>query len=381
MLKDMKSRSRNLPVPGSADPMRRRILGGMLAASATGLVAPRVAWAADTRISYVGWEGYDSALTAGGFLTEHQATLDTTYIAASEDMITKLRSGGMGTVDITTFNHLYNPLMGEAGLIAPIKKDQMTNFDKMLPQFRDMAVEADGNCYGVPLTFSSCALLYNPKMVSAPPTSWKDFLKPEYKGKVALFSDVLTNILVWAPVATGVTDPTRLTKAQLDATIDLLITLKKDHVRAMPASLGDGAELLIQGEAAMIMGWEPMVIWCREKGVDVSIAKPVEGTWAFIDTLNIATDAPNADLDLQIIDHAIGAAAQAEFGNANLLGIVNADAVSQLSPELQALYGFDDLDAYFAHAHIYPRMFPLEPEGEFVSYDQVLDGYDRFMRA
>ncbi|MBN9887090.1 ABC transporter substrate-binding protein [Salipiger abyssi] len=366
---------------GSRGPTRREVLGGMLAASTASLGLPRMARAADARISYVGWEGYDSAFTAGGFLEQNGAELDATYIAATEDIITRLRSGGMGTVDITSFNHLYNPLMGEAGLIAPVKTDQMTNFDKLLPQFRDMATEADGTCYGIPLTFSSCALLYNPAMVSAAPTSWKDFLAPEYKGKVALFSDALTNILVWAPVATGVADPTRLTKAQLDETVDLLITLKKEHVRAMPASLGDGAELLIQGEVAMIMGWEPMVIWCREKGVEVSIAKPEEGTWAFVDTLNIATDAPNADLDLSLIDHAISADAQAEFGNANLLGIVNAEAVGQLSPELQELYGFDNLDAYFEHAHIYPRMFPLEPEGDFVTYDQVLDGYDRFLRA
>lgn len=372
--------SRPAPGPGMS---RRTLLQGVAAAGlAAGLALPgRPALAATKRISFVGWEGYDAAFTVGDILAKNDAALDTTYINASEDMITKLRSGGMGTVDFTTFNHMYNPVMGEVGLVTPLDTGRLTNFPKLMPKFQGMAKEADGKVYGVPFTFSSCALLYNPKLVAAPPTSWKDFLKPEYKGKVALFADVLTNILVWAPVATGVKDATRLTREQLDATIELLITLKKGHIRAMPASLGDGAELLIRGEAAMIMGWEPMVLWCRDKGVEVSIAKPVEGTWAFVDTYNIAAEAPNLDLDYKLLDHVIGAEAQAKFGNDNFLGVANADAVALLSPEAKALYDYDNLDAYFQHARIYPRMFPTESDGTHVTYDQVLDGYDRFLKS
>lgn len=373
---------RNLPAGGFA-PSRRDLLKG---AAAIGLMAglglpARSALAASKRVSFVGWEGYDSAFAVGDVLARNDAALDTTYIAASEDMITKLRSGGMGTVDFTTFNHMYNPVVGEAGLVTALDTSRLTNFGKLLPKFQTMATEADGKVYGIPFTFSSCAMLYNPKMVSAPPTSWKDFMKPEYKGKVALFSDVLTNILVWAPVATGVKDATRLTRAQLDATIEMLITLKKNHIRAMPASLGDGAELLIRGEAAIIMGWEPMVLWCRDKGVEVAIAKPVEGTWAFVDTYNIAAEAPNLDLDYTLLDHIIGAEAQAKFGNDNFLGVASADAVAGLSPEARALYDYDNLDAYFEHARIYPRMFPTESDGTHVTYDEVLDGYDRFLKA
>ncbi|WP_227310408.1 ABC transporter substrate-binding protein [Acidisoma cellulosilyticum] len=363
---------------------RRSLLGGAAAALAAGVLGgfQQSAYAdALKHVSFVGWEGYDAGFHVGNFLAKHNATVDTTYINASEDMITKLRSGGMGIVDLTTFNQMYAPLMAEAGLIVPLKTDRLTNFNELLPKFKQMAFQSHGQCFGVPFTFSSCALLYNPKMVSAAPTSWKDFLKPEYKGKVALFSDALTNILVWAPVATGVKDPTLLTPDQLDQTIQLLITLKKDHVRAMPASLGDGADLLTRGEVAMIMGWEPMVLWCKAKGVDVSIAQPVEGTWGFVDTFNIAKQAPNLDLDYLFIDQVMSVDAQAKFGNDNFLGVTNGDAIAKLTPEVKALYGFDNLDAYFAHAHVYPRMYPAQSDGAHVSYEQVLDAYERFLKA
>lgn len=365
---------------------RRNLLRGAGgAALAAGLVSagiPPVRAADPRRISFVGWEGYDAGFKVGNFLADNNAMLDTTYINTSEDITTKLRSGGLGQVDLTTYNHMYNPIMAEAGLLTALNTARLPNFDKLMPQFRKMvANEPDGTSYGIPFTFSSCALLYNSKNIPEAPTSWKDFLKPEYKGRVALFSDMLTNILVWAPVATGIADPTRMDKAQLDETIGLLIRLKKDHVRAMPASLGDGAELLIRGEADMIMGWEPMVAWCADKNVEVKIAKPVEGTWAFVDTFNIAKDAPNLDLDYVFVDQAISVEAQTAFGNANLLGVVNTDAIAKLDPAVKALYDFDNLDAYFQHARIYPRMFELEPDGKHVTYDEVIDGYERFLKA
>ena len=375
------SNQKSIPSSMSRRDMLRGAAAAGLAAGLGAFSGP--ARAASTRhVSFVGWEGYDSGFHVGNFLAANNAVLDTTYINTSEDMTTKLRSGGMGTVDLTTYNHMYNPLMGEAGLLTPLDLKRLGSFEKLLPKFKKMAInEPSGTSYGVPFTFSSCPLLYNPKTVKTPPTSWKDFLKPEYKGKVALFSDMLTNILVWAPVATGVKDPTQMTKPELDETIDLLIRLKKDHVRAMPASLGDGADLLIHGEADMIMGWEPMVLWAKAKGVEIAIAKPVEGTWAFVDTFNIAAKAPNLDLDYRFIDQAISTDAQAKFGNDNFLGVVNADAVDKLSPEVKALYNFDDLEAYFQHAHIYPRMFAAESDGVHVTYEQVIDGYERFLKA
>lgn len=365
---------------------RRGMLKGVAAAGAVAAFAGAAgskAFAADpARVSFVGWEGYDSGFHVGTFLADNNAALDTTYINTSEDMTTKLRSGGLGTVDLTTYNHMYNPLMGEAGLLTALDTKRLSNFDKLLPQFKTMATnEADGTSYGVPFTFSSCAMLYNPKTVPEAPTSWKDFMKPQYKGKVALFSDMLTNILVWAPVATGIKDPTQMTKAELDETIKMLIALKKDHVRAMPASLGDGAELLTRGEADIIMGWEPMVSWCKAKNVEVKIAKPMEGTWAFVDTFNIAKNAPNLDLDYKFVDQAISVEAQTAFGNSNLLGVVNADAVKGLSDEVKALYDFDHLDAYFQHARIYPRLFAMESDGKHVTYDEVIDAYERFLKA
>lgn len=365
-------------------PVSRRIVLGQLAAAVaatmvSGAFSRRAA--AASRVTFLGWQGYDDPMRIEAFLKANSAELDATYINATEDIITKLRGGGIGSIDLVTLNHMYVEIGRAAGLIEPIDTTKLKNYGELLPMFKKEQLAApDGKAYDVPFTFSSCALLYNPKMVSSPPTGWEDFLKPEYKGKIALFSDVMTNVIVWARVATGTDTPTRLTKKQLDETITLLIKLKKEHARAMPASLGDGSDMLARGEVAMIMGWEPMVVWCAAKGTKVEIAKPKEGTWAFLDTINIAKDAPNYELDLAFVNQCIAAEPQAAFGNANYLGIVNAQAVPKLSKEVQGLYDFTNLDAYFETARLYP-MFPLENDGKYVSYDEMLEGYERFLKA
>mgnify|MGYP001111840427 FL=1 len=44
------------------------------------------------------------------------------------------------------------------------------------------------------------------------------------------------------------------------------------------------------------------------------------------------------------------------------------------------IYHFDDLDAYFADKFL-PGMFPLEQEGEFVTWDDVLGAFESYQRA
>lgn len=361
---------------------RRVVLGGLAAgAGSMALSVPFRSASAARSVSFLGWQGYEDTFKVGTFLKDQDAAIATTYINSTEDIVTKLQSGGMGSIDITTLNHMYVELSGEAGLLEPIDLDKIPNFAKALPFFRGVeGMAVSGETFGVPFTFSSCPLLYNPALVDEPPTSWTAFLDPRYKGKVALYSDAMTNVLVWSRVATGTETPTRMTPAELDETIDLLIKIKKEHARAMPASLGDGADMLARGEVAMVMGWEPMVLWIAEKGTEARISYPKEGTWGFLDVYNIARQAPNLELDHALINHALGQEAQASFANTNALGIVNADAVPMLDEQIRGLYKFDDLDAYFGHARLYP-MFPLESDGIHVTFDEMLEAYERFLMA
>ncbi|MBS0563265.1 MAG: extracellular solute-binding protein [Proteobacteria bacterium] len=373
----------NTASPASALRLSRRFFmagaGGVAALAGFGL---KPALAGQGQVAFLGWEGYDLAFKADDILKKAGASFQPTYISTIEDIITKLRSGGMGSIDLTTLIYQYVGFSASSGILDPIDESLVPNLAGMHPRFKslDQFLRIDGKLYGIPFTFSSIPLMYNPAKV-ARPTSWKDMLKPEHKGRVVGFPDAMSMIVTWSKVANeGIADPSRMTREQLDKTIELMVALKANS-RAVPSSMGEISDMFGRGEIDMAMGWEPMVKWVQDKGVELAIASPSEGTFAYFDTVNIAKDAPNRELDHALINWGLSAATQKTFSEANVLGIVNAEAMGKVTdPVVSKIFHFDDIDAYFADKFL-PGMFPLEPEGDLVTWDEVLQAFENYQRA
>ena len=354
----------------------------MLGAAATAVAGFGIRPAAAAGdVAFLGWEGYDLAFKSKDILDKAGKGMQTTYISAIEDIITKLRGGGIGSIDLTTLIYQYVGFSGQSDLLDPIDESLIPNLKLMHPRVRDLDkfVVVDGKRYGVPFTFSSIPLLYNPDMVEEP-KSWLDMLKPEYKGKVVGYPDVMSMIVTWSKVANGIADPSRMTPDQLKATTDLMVKVKQNS-RTIPSSLGEISDMFSRKEIVMGMGWEPMIKWAGDKGVKLKIASPKEGTFAYFDTVNIAKNAPNRELDHALINWGISTDNQKSFAEANILGIVNQDAMKAVSdPIVSSIFHFDNLDTYFADKFL-PGMFPLEQAEGIVTWDDVLAAFESYQRA
>lgn len=370
------------PPQSSLRVSRRFFMAGAAGLTALAGFGLRPASAGKGEVAFIGWEGYDLAFKADEILKAAGASYQPTYIASIEDIITKLRSGGIGSIDLSTLIHQYVGFSAMTGILDPIDEALVPNLAGMHPRFRqlDQFLRLDGALYGIPFTFSSIPLMYNPARV-AEPTSWRDMLKPEHKGRVVGFPDVMSMIVTWSKVANeGIADPTRMTREQLDRTVEIMVALKA-NARAIPSSMGEISDMFGRGEIDMAMGWEPMVKWVEGTGVELAIARPTEGTFAYFDTVNIARDAPNRELDHALIDWGLSARTQKTFAEANVLGIVNAEAMGMVSdPVVSRIFGFDDIESYFADKFL-PGMFPLEPEGDLVTWDEVLQAFETYQRA
>lgn len=359
---------------------RRHFMAGAAGLSAVAAFGVQPAFAAGD-VAFLGWEGYDVAFKSKEVLDKAGVGMQTTYISAIEDIITKLRGGGIGSIDLTTLIYQYVSFTGSSGLLEAIDESLVPNLAGMHPRFKelDTFLRVDGALYGVPFTFSSIPLMYNPDLVEEP-TSWLDLLKPEYKGKVVGYPDVMSMIVTWSKVANGLADPSKMTKAQLDATVELMIKLKQNS-RTIPSSLGEISDMFSRKEIVMGMGWEPMIKWAGDKGVKLKIASPKEGTFAYFDTVNIAKDAPNKELDHALINWGLSPENQKTFSEANIVGIVNEKAMTMVADKtVSEIYHFEDLDKYFADKFL-PGMFPLEADGDLVTWDDVLAAFESYQRA
>ena len=369
----------------STDYSRRQILNHMLAgASGLALSGLLPAWAASaaTPLSWMGWQGYDDPIKAGTFLADNGIELATTYMNSNEELVAKLQAGGAGQLDLATIYFGHVPILTGADLVEEIDASKIAGFDKIFPQFLNIdTIRKDGKLYAVPFTWGTLSMVYDPGVIPAAPTSWKDCLKDEYKGKVAMTDDITGLISTWAPIATGTTTPTRLTMDQLKATIDFLITIKKNHARTFSASYGEATDLFARGEVVIsAIGWDAQVGFAAAKGKKLSFAMPDEGVMAFMDALVIPKGAPNMEAAYKALGHAISPEGQKVMATNLTQAVVNSDAVPMVSDENKAIYQYDKLDAFLTKAKFNP-FWPLTPEGDFATFDQVQEEYQRFLKA
>ena len=337
---------------------------------------------AKTTMTWMGWQGYETPIKAGNFLTENDIDFQPTFIASNEEIITKLQAGGVGKTDLITMYFGYLPIMAEGGLLEPIDPSKVAQFGDLVPQFTSQqTIRYKDELYGVPWNWGSLPLMYDPAQVPNAPGSWLDIKKPEFKGKVAMVDDPLGNLLVWGTVVTGKPMGTLLTRDELKKVIDELIDIKKNHARAFFATYGDMADAFARNEVAVsAIGWEAVAVWTKAKGKEIKYTIPKEGTGMFMDCLCIPKDAPHADLSYKMINHIISPEPQKIFAVEQSAGITNVKAVPLLPPDLVKSYNYADLDNFMTKARLQP-VPPSEFDGTTATYDDFLTEYARLQKA
>jgi len=356
---------------------RRGFLAGAGALACLAL-AGRSPVAAATSVTLVGWEGYDKPLEA--YLKQHNIALDSTYIGDSNQIISKLTSGGVGRNDLVTPNVTYVPLLVKLDTLAAVDESKVPNLKNVHPFFlRNPSIRIDGKLYAVPYVWGGVPMMYDPAAMPSKPQSWADVLKPEFKGKVSML-DNLNNIQLAARVVTDAKIPTRLTPEQLKAAVDFLIKVKA-QTRVLATSYGDMADALARGEAVITFnGWEVVVKKAADKGKKIAYVYPKEGTFGWMDCYCIVKNAPNRDVAHGLANEALTAAVQLKAGNDELLGILNTDAIKQLPEDKRKLYPYDDLEGFSRSVGFFP-VAPLEPEGGIATFDDWKKEYLRFKNA
>ncbi len=330
-----------------------------------------------TTVTLVGWEGYDKPLE--GYLKANNITLDPTYIGDSNQIISKLTSGGVGRVDLVTPNVTYVPLLVKLNTLAAVDESKVPNLKNVHPFFLgNPSIRIDGKLYAVPYVWGGVPMMYDPGAIKEP-KSWSDVLKSEYKGKVSML-DNLNNIQLAARVVTDAKVPTRLTHQQLKDAVDFLIKVK-GQTRVLATSYGDMADALARGEAVITFnGWEVVVKKAADKGKKVAYTYPKEGTFGWMDCYCIVRDAPNSDVAHALANEALSEPVQLKAGEGELLGILNTDAIKKLPAEARALYPYDDLEGFSKKVGFFP-VAPLKAEGDIATFDDWKKEYLRFKNA
>jgi putative spermidine/putrescine transport system substrate-binding protein len=182
------------------------------------------------------------------------------------------------------------------------------------------------------------ALVYNPKLVKAPPTSWLDIFDPAYAGKYAI-GDIsgtagLHFLLALNKLKGG-------TLENLDPGFEAIKPLAKGS----PVLYTQADQLLAlfeRGEIAIAPWFPDRAGVAMDKGLSLAVAFPKEGAVGILPAIMIPKGTAKTDLALKFIDQVLSAEGQACFSERAYLGAVNtkvmlSEKVQKIVPQGESL--------------------------------------------
>jgi len=364
---------------------RRSFLAGAAGAAGLGLAAGagiRPAHAAST-INFFGWQDYDTALDANGFFAANDLEVKSTYMTDNNEIIANAKNGGIGNMDITTPDLLYGPFMAEIGLFEPLDLAQLPNFEGLFAPFKTIRGARVGDQqFCLPFAWGNVILMYNADVVKEAPTSWLDMLKPEFTGKVGMAAEMSHLVIPFTMAVAKTQNATRITQAVLDEVYATLTKIKKEQARSIAPSFGDLAQQFASGEIVIAPAWEPVAVWAGDKAPPLKWSFPVEGSFSFIDNMALVKDAPHKEAAYKLLNQSLSPEAQAQAANKNMTAVTVQTALPLLDEKPRSLYPYDDVNGFWAkRGDGMPPLWPVEKEGDLVTLDDVLAGWENFLRA
>lgn len=314
-------------------------------------------------VNTLAWNTYVEPSVTQAFRAKNGVTVKNASLATNEEIFARMKAGGVGKTDLMTPNIAYVEQLVGADLLEPIDTAKLKNLSGMLPAMT-RAMESTGTIggkvYAVPFMWGYDGMVYNATRMKQAPTSWKDLLRPELKGRVLLPDGPIATFEIW-PRVLGY-DMSKLTKQQLDETTEFVIKLKKTQVRTISGDGEDIADLLSRGDVWVTGAgtWYGLPGMVAKKGRDEARSIiPKEGAATWIDTYVIGKKAPNLDTAYALLDDLLAAPQQTKLVETSNNATVNEAAVQTIPKANKTLYGYTgDIGTGKAPLNLFP------PEGK-----------------
>jgi putative spermidine/putrescine transport system substrate-binding protein len=185
-----------------------------------------------------------------------------------------------GTSDLQGLSAAQMFEMNEAGLCLPIDYSKIPNAQYLLPQMKYP--------YGVGHIYSGKVILYNPKLISTPPTSFADALDPKHGNKLGIIDIQYQFTMMAAALASGGS------MTNYDPGKERLLACRKAGARILPTNEAM-AQALQNEEVGICIMWKARAVQWQKAGAKVETVAPKEGVPLYISGFVIPKNAPNKD--------------------------------------------------------------------------------------
>ena len=250
-----------------------------------------------------------------------------TTFESNENMYSKLSGGGVSYDIVIPSDYMIERLLSEE-MLLPLDYNNIPNYSKYFDiEKYGYLVENGISDYAVIYNVGTTILIYNKKMVSEEPTSWKVLWDEQYKGKVLMFNNPRDAFAV-AQFALGQSINTT-NMADWDAAAEYLLeqrqTVKPEYV------MDEVFIKMESGEYAFATYYAGDYELMVENNPDLGFVFPEEGVNTFYDAMCIPKGAQNKK----------GAEAFINFMMEPEIALANAEYIYYATPNIAVLENED----------------------------------------
>lgn len=316
---------------------RRRLMQIAAATAAAGGLGARPALAA-SELNMFTWTTWGSEEFVE-FSAEHDFDIRPTFYSTSDEMMAKLRGGGVRLYDMAVPIQSFVPLMAELDLIAPMDKSKFTHLDGLFPEFLGTPEwEFDGKFYGAPFVWGANAIAYN-RAETGEIDSLDALWDPQYAGRIGIRDEPEDSLAIGA-LKLGIEDPYQMDEAALQEVKKLMIS-QKPLVRAYWKSIAEVQTMIASGEIVVSWAFLAVIKPLRDLGIDAGWVWPKEGAIGWNEAIALVAGSQRPEVVTDYANLTISPEYGQMMGEVSRYATSSRAAVERMDPALVADLGID----------------------------------------
>ena len=233
------------------------------------------------------WEGYFDETTLAQFTEETGIQVNYSTFASNEEMMLKLQANGGSEYDVVLASDYAISTIRKEGLIQPLDKSLLTNWDNLNPDYLNQYFDPD-NVYSMPYTVGSPMIVYDPDQVDGELTSFSDLWREDLADGLWLIDDA--RVIVGETLRSLGYSYNTTEQSQLDEAAAKLAGLKP-NIRVLDYDMT--YNYLTAGEVKAAYLFTPFVVLSLQENPNLVAVFPSEGIGFGVDSIVIPVNAPH----------------------------------------------------------------------------------------
>ncbi|HEX2937997.1 MAG TPA: extracellular solute-binding protein [Ruminiclostridium sp.] len=260
------------------------------------------------------WKGYgsDTSYAIKTFEKENNCKIVHQYFDSEDALLNMLKQGGVGKIDVMLPNLAYMQRVIKGNLAEPLDTSKLENYKDIIDSLKNQKDLRDGSgkLYGIPWTWGTTAIGYNPDKIKEKPTSISVLWDDKYNGQVA-FNDDYTCAILTAAIYLKEKDPYN---PDLSKVKDALIKAKQNS-KLLWSSYDDFSKAYTSNSIIIGNMWSGSATELKAEGQNIDYVYPEEGVIAWQDNWCIAKNAPEKDLAYKWLNYMTSKEFLTEYSN------------------------------------------------------------------